>query len=423
MKKKLNLKIPNYPLKSIEYKSSNPKGSISFEEFSRIYLRTGIEERKKSDFDKKGFVFRINDPKTYEFKSVFLDKYGILYSDQHDPIRESLNTYEDFDGILDRLGLKNFDECKNIDLEKSPILFFDHYFCNITHFMTESFPRLFLVRDLLKNGHKIIVPPKADLEKYPYIKSCLSSLSITEEDMIEIPESGAKFSNLIMPSHVKFHPDVVIPAITYLKNHFYDPDIIFNHAGVYISREKARVRGCSNEKEVELICKYFGFKKIIMEDLSLEEKINIMSRTNILVSIDGSAIINSVFMPERSSTLALRPFFFPNFSIFLASLFNQKLWFQICDFSTDDKSWYSGSLLVDPLILFDKISDLEKNPEKRVVKRRFFRIFLKTYLCPRMFLLFLLKILRLYPFPIKKLRRTKKLGLDFIRYLRKKFIT
>ena len=134
--------------------------------------------------------------------------------------------------------------------------------------MTESFPRLFLVRDLLKNGHKIIVPPKADLEKYPYIKSCLSSLSITEEDMIEIPESGAKFSNLIMPSHVKFHPDVVIPAITYLKNHFYDPDFIFNHAGVYISREKARVRGCSNEKEVELICKYFGFKKIIMEDSS-----------------------------------------------------------------------------------------------------------------------------------------------------------
>ena len=268
----LKLRLPDYPSDSIEYKSiMNKESPFSFEKFSKIYLRTSKKERKESDFNKSKLIFKLNDYKVYEFENVIVNKYGVLYNDSYEPIQESLNVYGDPDSCLENIGLKEFGNVKEIYLEKEPILFFDYMFSNFGHFVTEAFPRLFLVKELLQLGHKILLPHKSVLteswqlfDSCGFIKPCLDSLGITEEHIIEIPEEGARFSKLIMPSHVKCRPDVVVPAITHLKNYFYDPDFIWDHRNLYISREDSQIRNITNKEEVELVlCKNFGFKKII----------------------------------------------------------------------------------------------------------------------------------------------------------------
>ena len=439
---KLQLNVSDYPLNSIEYKSvvgmevEGIENPFSFENFSKTYLRTGKEERKDSDFDKSKFTIKLDDYKLYEFKNVTIDKYGILYDAGHTPIKESLNTYEDEDKFVERFGLKEFDSAKEIYLEKEPILFFDHFFSNFGHFVTEAFPRLFLVKELLQQGHKILLPPQAPSDilegfqnYHQHVQACLDSLEITKENVIEIPEEGARFSKLIMPSHVKFRPDIVVPAITHLKNYYYDSSFEWNNPKIYISREDSKLRNIANNKDVELVlCKYLGFKKIIMKDISFKDKVNIMARALALVSPEGCSIINGIFMPQGSHILTLRPPVFPSFFIFLYSVFDQELQHQVCEFSTDNKSWYSGSIKVNPVVLFDKTINLltkSSSPSNgNIVSLKLFRLGLsiwfstkkildqtariKTNISSKVFL-FILFVLRPIKRPLKRI--LKKLNL------------
>jgi len=369
----------------------NPLYFFSFENFSKYYLRVGNKERLKDDCNKATLTVNLEEFYIHEFNDVTIDKLCILYDEHCSPIRDSLNTYDDIDNFVEESGVKNFDNIVRMNLEKAPIIFFDHYFYNFTHFVFEAFPRLFLVKELLKKGHKVLVPPKINSQHkrydyYQHIQPCLDSLGITTEDIIEIPEGGAKFTNLIMPSHIKFRPDCVLPAVEHLKNYYFDPNFEWPYPHLYISREDTKLRNITNKNQVEMVlCKYFNFKKIMMSDYSFKEKINIMAKTNILVSVESSSITNCIFMPEESKILALRLIDIVFHSIPLTSLFNQDIYFQICDFGTHDNSHHSGHLFVDIVRLFDNAVKLtEESPDQSSQKKTrtslvFFRLFLQVY--------------------------------------------
>jgi hypothetical protein len=356
---KLKLSLPPYSKDSIEYKSIMNKTSCSIKKYSEIHLRNGERERKKEDFDEEELTLSLDDYSIHNFDHVILDKNWVLYDSNFQPIPEALNSYIDADGFVGYCGQTDFDSIKELSAERPPILFFDHFFFNYGHFIVEAFPRLYLVLDLIKKGHKILLPSKDKLEAYGYIKPCLDSLGITDSNIIEMPPEGARFSKLIMPSHVKLRPDVVVPAIMSLKEYYYDPDFDLSYPYLYISRADSGLRDIFNKKEAEtLLCKYFKFKKIIMQDLSFKEKINIMMRADVLVAVEGSSITNCIFMREDARVLSFRPFVFPSLQLFLSSLFKLETYYQICDFSCAEATWYSGKLVVDMKKLIENINKM-----------------------------------------------------------------
>ncbi|MDP3372019.1 MAG: glycosyltransferase family 61 protein [Candidatus Paracaedibacteraceae bacterium] len=358
------------------------KGMFSFEKFVKNYLNVKFEENNHDELTVFPPIF-LQEYQLFSHKNVIIDRYGILYDEQNIPIPDALNTYEDIDNYVSDCGMKDFSNVEEIHFEKPPVLFFDHYFYNFGHFLTEAYPRLFLVKDLLKKGHKILLPPKLSNEDkrydyYQHIQPCLDALGITDKDIIQIPKQGVKLSSLIMPSHVKFREDYVIPAINHLKDYFYEPSFEWKSDKLYISRRDTSLRKITNEEKVEFLLRnYFGFKVIAMSDYSFKEKINIMMRVNTLVSVDSSSLINCIFMNENAQILGLRPKEFGFFNIALTSLFNQKLFLQICKFGTLDTHHFSGHLFVDLAKLFENLLAITNQP--KTCKTRIAYLFIKYY--------------------------------------------
>lgn len=373
----LRLSLQCLDMESLEYKSSlGQKGKYSFEMFGKNYLRLSSKKRSAEDFDRNNFIFYISSPTVITLKNVMVSRFGIPYR-KNKYVPDALNTYNDIENFTGRHSptpvtknrlkkiyyrlrykfIKSVPVTK-IKTDKAPILFFDHYFFNFTHFVLESYPRLFWIRKHYP-GHPILLPPpqnEGGYDYYQHINPCLEALGIKPDECITLGHENYLFHEVIMPSHVKFHPHHVPQAIEHLKAHFFDSSFKSDNDKIFISREKSLLRDIGNYEEVEaVLCQKYGFKKVIMEQVAFYEKINLMSTAKYLVSCDSSSISNCIFMPENSTVLAFRVLKMPIYNFILTSLFNIKFLTQVCSFTGKNKGWYSGKLYVDPNILEERL--------------------------------------------------------------------
>ena len=74
---------------------------------------------------------------------------------------------------------------------------------------------------------------------------------------------------------------------------------------IYISREKSPNRKIVNEQEVIKKLEQFGFKKIIMEDMTFEEKIHIMDNARYLCCGESSSMTNIIFARKNLKIINL----------------------------------------------------------------------------------------------------------------------
>lgn len=100
---------------------------------------------------------------------------------------------------------------------------------------------------------------------------------------------------------------------------------------IYISREKlndtsapstTNGRYIYNEAEVWELLESYGFEKLYMEDLKIDEQIRIASESNFLIGGHGSGIAHSLFMPEKSHIIE---FFSPTYVNYCSSMITTKL--------------------------------------------------------------------------------------------------
>lgn len=75
---------------------------------------------------------------------------------------------------------------------------------------------------------------------------------------------------------------------------------------VYVSRKLAPKRKAHNESEVEVILQKRGFEIVYAEKLSFSQQVQLMSETQVLVSLHGAALTNMLFLPKDSKVLELR---------------------------------------------------------------------------------------------------------------------
>lgn len=67
-----------------------------------------------------------------------------------------------------------------------------------------------------------------------------------------------------------------------------------------------------NEYEIQRILENeYGFHTVYMEDYTLQEKVNLMANASIVVSIDGTSIINAIFsIQEKVKAITIRSYDF-----------------------------------------------------------------------------------------------------------------
>ena len=75
---------------------------------------------------------------------------------------------------------------------------------------------------------------------------------------------------------------------------------------LYISRDKAKRRKVSNELELSSFLKSKGFEKVILEDYTLDQQIQLMNESKMAISCHGAGLTNIMFMQKGQTVIELK---------------------------------------------------------------------------------------------------------------------
>ena len=217
------------------------------------------------------------------------------------------------------------------DDSKVYVLAFDPWAArNYYHWVVDTLPRLFAVRELLPEA-VVLLPRNARRYQYESVGffGPKEVLELTKHTYIRpgnlvlprpVADSGKHDGPLLrgMSNFIGSCVDAVSPAIT-------------SGERVYVSRSRQKVRRISNEQEVVALLQQHGFSVVHFEDMSFPEEVAVMRRARIVVSNHGANLTNTLFMQEGSRLLELNCEDDPNFSYWsLATNLNLLYYYQLC---------------------------------------------------------------------------------------------
>lgn len=165
------------------------------------------------------------------------------------------------------------------------------------HWMLDVLPRLKLLQECSMDYDLLYVPKM----RFPFQKDTLEIIGIKPDKIFEgTDETCLRASQLVVPSLIggvfATRPNW---ACQYLRNTFlgYDRKSISKTNRVYISRRTYTTvsRYVGNETEVFDFLKSKGFKRYILEDLSVKEQAQLFSGAEMVVATHGAALTNLVF--------------------------------------------------------------------------------------------------------------------------------
>lgn len=130
---------------------------------------------------------------------------------------------------------------------------------------------------------------------------CVNDAKIPQKMVVDV-------NNVFIPTQVKCNKKYLVDAMEHLRTFYYDENFSDGCERIYISRAKSAKRFLVNENEFrEFLESKYGFKTLYMEDVSFKDKINYLSRAKVILSIDGTSIMNYGYMKSGGKAISLRP--------------------------------------------------------------------------------------------------------------------
>lgn len=172
------------------------------------------------------------------------------------------------------------------------------------HWLTEAMPlleALFLFeKDNLDIEVKLIVPNS------PFVEPYLNLLGIESKRLIFWNYTKVKVITLVVPSlryaRLESHKGDWAQHI-YTKSSFdflrdrlkISDSAIHTKNKIYVSRKDVGSRLLKNEAELEIFLQKFGYKSVVLQDLTIREQINLFSNCSHLITAHGAGLANCVF--------------------------------------------------------------------------------------------------------------------------------
>jgi len=233
--------------------------------------------------------------------------------------------------------------------ERDSVWVIDDWSPGYFHWLADVLPRLFTIRERLKDLVLLLPHKYKELE---FVQASLKPFIIGGVEYIDASEV-LLCRKLIVPTQTApsgHYNDELIQEVRDLLVGFYA-----NEPGetpgdrVYISRSPAPKRRILNEEEVIEALREFNFRIIRPEDHSFAEQVRIASQARYLVSNHGAGLTNMLFMGPRSNVLELR---YANDRISncyftLASALNLNYFYQSCEPANRGEDPHTADLKVD----------------------------------------------------------------------------
>lgn len=225
----------------------------------------------------------------------------------------------------------------------------DDWSAGYFHWLADVLPRLFTIRDQLKD---LVLLLPHHCKELPYVPVSLKPFEIKRIEFID-PREVLRCENLTVPTQTApsgHYNDELIQQVGNLLVDF--------HAGkpraipterIYISRALAPKRKVLNEEEVIGVLKGFNFRIIRTEDHSFSEQVKIAAGARYLVSNHGAGLTNMLFMSPGTNVLELRHRRdgINNCYFTLASALNLNYFYQSCEPENAAEDPHTANLRVD----------------------------------------------------------------------------
>lgn len=237
---------------------------------------------------------------------------------------------------------------------------------NYFHWITDVLPRLFAIRDKLRKT-TLLLP--SSYRSKSYVASSLKPFFLEE---IEFIDKVTFCPNLMIPTRTAPTGNYNESAITGVRklyiNSCKESSVVNNFEKIYISRGKAQKRALSNEVACIAVLEEFEFKTIYFEDYSFEQQVEMISNTKYLVSNHGSGLTNMLFMKSEGRVLELRQKgdSLNNCFFALASAFELKYFYQLCDSQNLGEDANAANLVVDCRLLRENIERMLGDANKQL---------------------------------------------------------
>lgn len=255
-------------------------------------------------------------------------------------------------GVL-RFGLNNYVLRRRRRFERPGVFVIDDWSVGYFHWLADVLPRLFTIREQLKDLVLILPGRYQELE---FVQASLKPFIFGGIEYLD-PNEVLVCRKLIVPTQTAPSGDYNEELIKEVK----DLLVGFFAGGpgeppadrVYLSRSLARKRRIGNEEDVMAVVRKFGFRIVRPEEHSFAEQIRIASRARYLVSNHGAGLTNMLFMGPGTSVLELRHATdrINNCYFSLASALQLNYFYQRCEPVHAGEDPHSADLMVDAAAL------------------------------------------------------------------------
>jgi len=236
---------------------------------------------------------------------------------------------------------------KRRPLESGALFITDDWSTGYFHWLSDVLPKLYLVRDRLKD--LVLVLPH-QLEKLEFVQSSLRAFDVANSLFLSEGET--------ILCHRIFVPTAVAPSGRYdghVIKRVRDRIVGFYggsstpHDLIYLSRSKARKRQVANEAEVISLLKPLGFRIVNAEDCSFEKQVKLASAARCIISNHGAGLTNILFMNPGMNVLELRHRAdrTNNCYFALSSAMGLNYFYQTCHSAGADEDPHSADITVD----------------------------------------------------------------------------
>jgi capsular polysaccharide biosynthesis protein len=243
-------------------------------------------------------------------------------------------------------------------IEDDAVWIVDHWSTAYYHWLADTLPRLFLVRQHLTDW-TVLLPHQ--FRALGFVEPSLAPFGVRHLRYAAETEV-LRCRRLFVPTHAAppgHFNDEVIRSVRDLLVTAYGATGGAPADRLYISRAAARKRRLSNEGEVLDVLRRLGFRILHAESCSFEEQVRAASQSRYLVSNHGGGLTNMLFMRPAGRVLELRHQTdrVNNCYFTMASALGLDYSYQTCAPLDPKEDSHTADLLVD-------IPALEKNLER-----------------------------------------------------------
>jgi len=179
------------------------------------------------------------------------------------------------------------------------------FFINYYHWLLEALPRLYCVRDEVRNASLILCDDVTSFHRETLaLFECGNVMYVRRDELVRadtllLPEP-------VSPRYGQHNPKLLREFADWMRRRVGRDDGRRNPGRrIYVVRGQDKRRRAVNDVELDALLAAHGFEPVVLERLSVAEQVALFGQAEAVASLHGAGLSNMLFMPPGGAVIEL----------------------------------------------------------------------------------------------------------------------